>query len=199
MSSGTSPSTTCRFLQYLFADQPLAVSAHGVSHVLGNPENMAQVTLYYDAGMIAHLNVNWLAPVKVRQVLLGGSKKMIVYDDLQPSDKLKIYDRGLKLGSEPDELRQILVNYRMGDMWSPQLSTTEPLLVEADAFRRLHPDVRHAGDRRPPRLQRGRDPGGRDPVHASSRPSGRDDALEGGGMIPFLDLRAQHASPGAGA
>ena len=59
---------------------------------------MAQVTLYYEAGMIAHLNVNWLAPVKVRQVLLGGSKKMIVYDDLQPSDKLKIYDRGLNAG-----------------------------------------------------------------------------------------------------
>ena len=121
-------------LQFLFAGQPLAVSAHGVSHVMGNPENMAQVTLYYEAGMIAHLNVNWLAPVKVRQVLLGGSKKMIVYDDLQPSDKLKIYDRGLKLGGEPDELHQLLVNYRMGDMWSPQLSTAEPLLVEAEHF-----------------------------------------------------------------
>jgi len=121
-------------LQYLFGCQPLAVAAHGVSHVLGNPENMAQVTLYYDGGIIAHLNVNWLAPVKVRQVLLGGSKKMVVYDDLQPSDKLKVYDRGLSLSAEPDELRRIRVNSRTGDMWSPHLSTAEPLLVEAEHF-----------------------------------------------------------------
>jgi predicted dehydrogenase len=121
-------------LQYLFTRQPLAVSANGVSHVVNNPENMAQVSLYYEEGMIAHVNVNWLAPVKVRQVLLGGSKKMIVYDDLQPSDKLKVYDRGVNLGGHPDELRQILVNYRMGDMWSPQLSTTEPLVTEAEHF-----------------------------------------------------------------
>lgn len=121
-------------LQYLFVRQPLAVSANGVSHVVSNPENMAQVSLYYDEGMIAHVNVNWLAPVKVRQVLLGGSKKMIVYDDLQPSDKLKVYDRGVNLGGHPDEVRQILVNYRMGDMWSPQLSTAEPLVTEAQHF-----------------------------------------------------------------
>lgn len=121
-------------LQYLFTGQPLAVSAHGVSHVVGNPENMAQVTLYYQEGMIAHLNVNWLAPVKVRQVLLGGSKKMIVYDDLQSSNKLKVYDRGVKLDGKQDELRELLVNYRMGDMWSPQLSMAEPLLVEAEHF-----------------------------------------------------------------
>lgn len=121
-------------LDFLFNRTPLAVSANGVSHVPDSLENMAQITVYYDGGMIAHLNVNWLAPVKVRQVLLGGSKKMIVYDDLEPSEKLKIYDRGVVLTSSPEEIYRMLVDYRLGDMWAPQLPVAEALREETQHF-----------------------------------------------------------------
>lgn len=121
-------------LDFLFGRVPTAVSANGVSHVRGNLENMAQITLYFDAGMVAHLNVNWLAPVKVRQVLVGGSKKMIVYDDLEPSEKLKIYDKGVSLTSDPEEIYRMLVSYRTGDMWAPQLPVAEALRDEAEHF-----------------------------------------------------------------
>src|SRR6266851_9697812 len=82
-------------LDFLLNEHPVAVSASGMNHFPGTPENLAYVSLFYDSGIIAHTNVNWLAPVKVRQILLGGSKKMIVYDDMQPSEKIKIYDRGI--------------------------------------------------------------------------------------------------------
>jgi predicted dehydrogenase len=105
-----------------------------ISHVRGNLENMAQITLYYDDGMIAHLNVNWLAPVKVRQVLVGGSRKMVVYDDVEPSEKLKVYDKGVVLTNDPEEIYRMLVGYRVGDMWAPQLPVTEPLREQAEHF-----------------------------------------------------------------
>src|SRR5690349_5822054 len=81
-------------LDYLFGEHPVAVSASGVSHFPGTHENLAYVTLFYPSGMIGHANVNWLAPVKIRQILVGGDRKMIVYDDLEASEKIKIYDRG---------------------------------------------------------------------------------------------------------
>jgi predicted dehydrogenase len=121
-------------LQYILGTTPSAVSANGVSHVRGSPENMAQVTLYFEEGMIANLNVNWLAPVKVRQVLVGGSRKMIVYNDVEPSEKIKVYDRGVNLTDDPEEIYRMRVSYRLGDMWAPQLSTTEPMLAETIHF-----------------------------------------------------------------
>jgi predicted dehydrogenase len=80
-------------LDYLLGEHPTAVSASGINHFPGTPENLAYITLFYDSGTIAHCNVSWLAPVKVRQILVGGSKKMITYDDLEPSEKIKIYDK----------------------------------------------------------------------------------------------------------
>src|SRR5690606_10600998 len=74
------------------------------------------------------------APVKVRQILVGGSKKMITYDDLEPSEKLKVYDKGVHFTDDPDEIREMRVGYRTGDMWAPRLATTEALLVEANHF-----------------------------------------------------------------
>lgn len=121
-------------LQFVLGSRPLAVSASGVSHVKGSPENMAHVSLFFDRGAIAHVNVNWLAPVKVRQTLIGGSRKMIVYDDLQPSEKIKVYDRGISVSGEPEEIYRILVSYRVGDMWAPQLSGKEALLTETEHF-----------------------------------------------------------------
>jgi predicted dehydrogenase len=76
---------------------------------------------------IAHVHVNWLAPVKVRRTLLGGSRKMVVYDDLEPSEKIKVYDRGVDVADDPDRVSEILLSYRVGDLWAPNLPIREPL------------------------------------------------------------------------
>jgi predicted dehydrogenase len=120
--------------------QPVAVSATGLGHVPGEPENISYVTFHFDSALIAHVHVNWLAPVKVRRTLIGGSRKMIVYDDLEPSEKIKVYDKGITVGDRDPkaivngEKYAMLVGYRSGDVWSPQLDLTEALTVEARHF-----------------------------------------------------------------
>jgi predicted dehydrogenase len=121
-------------LDYLFGEQPTAVTANGTNHFPGTPENLAFVTLYYDSGMIAHSNVSWLAPVKVRQILVGGSKRMVVYDDLEPSEKVKIYDKGVSFTDDPAKIQEMRVGYRTGDMWAPKLALAEALSVEGEHF-----------------------------------------------------------------
>ena len=79
-------------MEFLFPEKPIAVSATGISHIEGQPVNIAYLTLFFDNDLIAHIHVNWMAPVKVRQTLIGGSEKMIVYNDLEPTEKIKIYD-----------------------------------------------------------------------------------------------------------
>ena len=108
-------------LDYLLKEHPIAVSAGGINHFPGTPENLAYITMFYDSGTIAHINVSWLAPVKVRQILLGGSKKMITYDDLEPSEKIKVYDKGVSFTDDPDKIYEMRVGYRTGDMWAPKL------------------------------------------------------------------------------
>jgi predicted dehydrogenase len=121
-------------LDHLLGEQPVAVSAGGINHFPGTPENLAYITLFYDSGAIAHANVSWLAPVKVRTVLVGGTKKMFVYDDLQPSEKLKIYDKGVSFTDDPAQIYQMRVGYRTGDMWAPKLDEGEALRVEGEHF-----------------------------------------------------------------
>ena len=121
-------------LDFLLNEHPVAVSAGGINHFPGTPENLAYITLFYDSGTIAHTNVSWLAPVKVRQVLLGGSKKMITYDDLEPSEKVKIYDKGISFTDDPEQIQEMRVGYRTGDMWAPKLDGTEALRVEGEHF-----------------------------------------------------------------
>lgn len=121
-------------LDFILPAQPVAVSASGAGHVPGSPENMAQLTIFFAGGTIAHLNVNWLAPVKIRQTLIGGSRRMIVYDDLQVSEKVKVYDRGINLADDAKDIQKMMVSYRMGDMWAPQLSIKEALLTETEHF-----------------------------------------------------------------
>jgi predicted dehydrogenase len=121
-------------LDYLTGEHPVAVSASGINHFPGTPENLAYITLFYESGAIAHANVNWLAPVKVRQVLLGGSKKMILYDDLEASEKVKVYDSGVSFTDDPQKIYQLRVGYRSGDMWAPKLDTTEALRIEGEHF-----------------------------------------------------------------
>lgn len=124
-------------LDFAIGQQPRAVSATGMSHVAGAPENIAYLTLFFDTTLIAHVHVNWLAPVKVRRTLVGGSRKMIVYDDIEPSEKIKVYDRGIvldgpaRLGEKAHRLR---VGYRAGDMTAPQLDMAEALGLELREF-----------------------------------------------------------------
>jgi predicted dehydrogenase len=121
-------------LDYLLGEHPTAVSASGINHFPGTPENLAYITLFYDSGTIAHCNVSWLAPVKVRQILVGGSNKMITYDDLEPSEKIKIYDKGISFTNDPKQIHEMRVGYRTGDMLAPKLDGSEALRVEGDHF-----------------------------------------------------------------
>lgn len=125
-------------MDYLLDERPVAVSAIGMSHVPGEPENIAYLTLHFASRLIAHVHVNWLAPVKVRRTLIGGSRQMIVYDDLESSEKVKIYDKGITLSDHPtrrgERLHQMLVGYRTGDMLAPHLDVTEALRRELQEF-----------------------------------------------------------------
>jgi predicted dehydrogenase len=121
-------------LDFILPERPIAVSASGTTHFPGMPENLAFVTLFYESGTIAHTNVSWLAPVKVRQILLGGANKMIVYDDMAPSEKVKVYDCGVSFTNDAREIYQRLVGYRTGDMWAPKLELTEALRVAGEHF-----------------------------------------------------------------
>ena len=118
----------------VLGEAPVAVSATGLAHVPGEPENIAYMTMYFGGRLIAHVHANWLAPVKVRRTLVGGSRRMIVFDDLEASEKIKVYDRGISLNPSPENVYQLMVGYRAGDMWAPQLPLTEALQTEARHF-----------------------------------------------------------------
>ncbi len=120
-------------LAYIHPHEPRAVSATGMSHVKGEPENIAFLTVYYDDTMLAHVNVNWLAPVKIRRTLIGGSKKMIVYDALDPAEGVKVYDKGIT-ASHAEDVYKLMINYRSGDMYSPKIDVGEALMTEALHF-----------------------------------------------------------------
>jgi len=121
-------------LNYLIPEMPTAVSATGISHVANEPQDVAYLTLFFRENLIAHIHVNWLAPVKVRRTLIGGSRKMIVYDDLEPSEKVKVYDKGITINNHPESIYRLLVGYRSGDMWAPQLEPAEALREEVLHF-----------------------------------------------------------------
>ena len=121
-------------IDHVLPSKPVAVSATGISHVPGQPENVAYITLFFNSSQIAHVHVNWLTPVKVRHTLIGGSEKMILYNDLEPSEKLKVYDKGIDVTPEPEDVYKMLVSYRLGDMWAPQLNNIEALQTEAIHF-----------------------------------------------------------------
>jgi len=121
-------------IDYIFPAKPYAVSATGISHVQGEPENLAYLTLFFEGNLIAHINVNWLSPVKIRRTLIGCSQKMVVYDDVEPSEKIKIYDKGITLKTDRESIYKMLISYRTGDMLAPQLEMTEALRTEALHF-----------------------------------------------------------------
>ncbi len=121
-------------MDYLVGRMPTTVAAIGMAHVDGQPENMAYLTCTFDDRLIAHFHVNWLAPVKVRQTLIGGSDRMVVFDDVDMSEKIKVYDKGIILDETADKTYQRHVGYRTGDMWAPRLDNVEALAVEAQHF-----------------------------------------------------------------
>jgi predicted dehydrogenase len=123
-------------MDYVLPFRPCAVSATGLSHVPGGTENIAYLTVFFEGSQIAHIHSNWLAPVKLRRTLIGASRKMIVYDDLEQDEKIKVYDKGITLNNHqnPEKLYQMLVGYRMGDMIAPQIDGTEALRREIDHF-----------------------------------------------------------------
>jgi predicted dehydrogenase len=121
-------------MDFILGEQPSEVSATGVAHLNGQPQDVAYITCYLQNNLIAHFHVNWMAPVKVRRTLIGGDRQMIVYDDLEPSEKIKVYDKGVSLNENAEGVYQMLVSYRSGDMWAPHLATTEALKAEAAHF-----------------------------------------------------------------
>ena len=117
-------------LLYLFGREPLSISAQGVSHIKEQPIDTAYVTLKYENDFIAHINVNWLSPIKVRQILIGGDKSMLVYDDLNTKEKIKVFNSGVSL----DEKDNSSIQYHSGEMIIPELSNEEPLMNGVNHF-----------------------------------------------------------------
>ncbi len=119
-------------MDYLVEERPMAVSACGKAHV-SSMEDTAFVTLQFNNNMIAHFNVNWLSPVKVRTTRIGGEKKMLVWNDLEADEKIKIYDKGVEVKSK-EATYKMLVNYRSGDMFAPRVEQVEALKLETEYF-----------------------------------------------------------------
>lgn len=120
-------------LNYICKESPVSVHATGICHTKNGIENIAYLTLQYQNNMIAHFNCSWTSPVKIRKFLIGGDKKMIVYDDMEPTEKVKLYDTSYDLKNEEDQ-RKILVDYRVGDIYVPKLSTSEALIGVVNDF-----------------------------------------------------------------
>jgi predicted dehydrogenase len=119
-------------MDHLIKSTPEAVVATGETHLNGH-EDVAYLTLYFPEKVIAHVNVNWLSPVKIRTTLIGGEKKMLVWNDLEADEKLRVYDRGVKI-TNCEGVYDLLVNYRSGDMWAPHLEQVEALHREMSYF-----------------------------------------------------------------
>jgi predicted dehydrogenase len=119
-------------MDYLIGLEPDLVVATGGAHV-NCLEDVAHLTIYFPNKILAHINVNWLSPVKVRTTLVGGQKKMLVWNDLDPAEKIRVYDKGADIKSELG-VHQLLVSYRSGDMWAPRVEDLEALQLETRYF-----------------------------------------------------------------
>lgn len=122
-------------LDFLIDKKPISVSAHGVCHAGNDIENIAYVSLRYANSFIAHFHLNWLSPVKIRKTIIGGSEKMLVWNDLEPAEKIKVYDQGITVKQvEREERNRLLVSYRSGDMHAPRVDHTEALSLMVREF-----------------------------------------------------------------
>ena len=119
-------------MDHIIKGEPEAIVATGEKHLNG-VEDVAFMTIYFPQNVIAHINVNWLSPVKIRTTLIGGQKKMLVWNDLVADEKIRVYDKGVQIASG-EGIRDLLVSYRTGDMWAPQVEQLEALHVELSYF-----------------------------------------------------------------
>lgn len=119
-------------MDYLIQQKPEGVIATGERHLNGHVD-VAYMTVYFPHNIIAHINVNWLSPVKVRTTLIGGEKKMLVWNDLEADEKVRVYDKGVQMTGR-EGIYDLLVSYRSGDMWAPRLEQTEALKAELNYF-----------------------------------------------------------------
>jgi predicted dehydrogenase len=120
-------------MNYLLDERPTGVVATGMCHTNNGIEDIAYLTLYFKSSVIAHFSVSWASPVKIRKILIGGNKKMVVYDDIEPTEKVRVYDSGYTVSSV-EEQNRLKVDYRVGDVFLPKLDATEALRSLADDF-----------------------------------------------------------------
>lgn len=120
-------------MDYVVKEKPTAILATGAKHLRHGQENIAYITAHFDNNLIAHFNINWLSPVKVRTTFIGGEKKMLLWNDLETDEKIKIYDKGVKIKNR-EGIYKLLVEYRSGDMHSPRIDVSEALKLEAEYF-----------------------------------------------------------------
>jgi predicted dehydrogenase len=123
-------------MHYLIGKEPVGLATTGISHFNDDIENVAYITVYFPGNLIAHINISWLSPVNVRTTMIGGHKKMVVWNDLNEDEKIRVYDRGVENGNgaDRDKMNSLRTNYRTGDMWSPWFEDVEALRSEAEYF-----------------------------------------------------------------
>ncbi len=121
-------------MDYLMPFKKLAVSATGANFYGNGMVPKAVLTVFMEGNRVGHINVSWVSPVKIRQTLIGGTNKMILYDDNQPSEKIRVYDKGVDIITDKEELYKIKVQYRVGDMWAPKIENHEALSVATQHF-----------------------------------------------------------------
>ena len=119
-------------MDHLIPDRPTGIVATGASHLNGH-EDVAYITVYFESSLVAHFNVNWLSPVKVRTTLIGGEKRMVLWNDVEADEKVKVYDKGVEITAR-EGVYNLLVSYRSGDMWAPKVEQTEALQAECQYF-----------------------------------------------------------------
>ena len=119
-------------MSYIIHERPVTLSACGSCHV-NDMENIAYINVFFQSNLLAHFNVNWISPVKVRTTFIGGAKKMLVWDDVAPDEKIKVYDKGVEVKST-EGIHDLLVSYRTGDMWAPKIEQIEALRKETQYF-----------------------------------------------------------------
>ncbi|MBN2452685.1 MAG: Gfo/Idh/MocA family oxidoreductase [Candidatus Omnitrophica bacterium] len=120
-------------MDYVIKEKPVAITATGIDHFGRNLANIAYITVYFKSNLIAHFNLNWMSPVKVRMTLIGGEKKMLVWNDMATDEKIKVYDKGVTVKSA-ESVYNLLVEYRSGDMWAPRVDHAEALKLELEYF-----------------------------------------------------------------
>lgn len=123
-------------LNHIVGQRPVSVVALGACHTRSKMENLAYLHLEYQNDFVAHFHFNWLAPVKIRKTLIAGTSKMIVYDDMEASEKVKVYDKGVVVSPDKESFAKIRIDHRTGDMWAPKLIHREALNMEAEEFLR---------------------------------------------------------------